>query len=215
MAALPSPLAVVETSPRGLSPDIIEDLQRVQKAAHKITSILDLDLLIDSVVSEVTSSFGCVEASIYLHDEDRAEMVLAGVEGCDAHDKGYRLKVGREGMVGYVASTGQTRYAPDVLEDPYYIACHHSTRSEVAIPLRAGEELVGVFTASHPDVDGFPRQQLRLLQALCDHVAVAILTRAVCELREPNAPCSIVTPKRLAPSSRRCCRRALRMFRGS
>ncbi|HEX3819086.1 MAG TPA: PP2C family protein-serine/threonine phosphatase, partial [Candidatus Sulfotelmatobacter sp.] len=33
---------------------------------------------------------------------------------------------------------------------------------------------VGVFTASHPEVDGFPRHQLRLLQALCDHVAVAV-----------------------------------------
>ena len=38
--------------------------QRVQKAAQKITSILDLDHLIDSVVHEVTESFGCVEASI-------------------------------------------------------------------------------------------------------------------------------------------------------
>jgi sigma-B regulation protein RsbU (phosphoserine phosphatase) len=37
-----------------------------------------------------------------------------------------------------------------------------------------GERLVGVFTASHPEVDGFPRQQLRILQALCDHVAIAI-----------------------------------------
>ena len=33
---------------------------------------------------------------------------------------------------------------------------------------------MGVFTASHPEVDGFPRQQLRILQALCDHVAVAV-----------------------------------------
>jgi sigma-B regulation protein RsbU (phosphoserine phosphatase) len=44
----------------------------------------------------------------------------------------------------------------------------------VAIPLSVGERLVGVFTASHPEVDGFPRQQLRILQALCDHVAVAV-----------------------------------------
>lgn len=154
--------------------DLVEDLQRVQKAAQRITSILDLDQLIDSVVSEVTESFGCLEASIYLHDEERSEMVLAGVHGCNAHGKGHRLKVGREGMVGYVASTGQTRYAPDVRKDQYYEACKASTRSEVAIPLRAGERIVGVFTASHPDVDGFPRQQLRLLQALCDHVAVAV-----------------------------------------
>jgi phosphoserine phosphatase RsbU/P len=56
----------------------------------------------------------------------------------------------------------------------YYIACEPSTLSEVAIPLHVGETLVGVFTASHPEVDGFPRQQLRILQALCDHVAIAV-----------------------------------------
>ena len=159
---------------RALPAELVEDLQRVQKAAQKITSILDLDLLIASVVSEVTQSFGCLEASIYLHDEKHNEMVLAGVRGCSLHGKGHRLKIGREGMVGYVAATGQTRYAPDVRQDQYYYACGESTLSEVAIPLRVGDRLVGVFTASHPEVDGFPRQQLRILQALCDHVAIAV-----------------------------------------
>jgi len=154
--------------------DLIDDLQRVQKTAQTITSILDLDQLIESVVEEVTQSFGCVEAGVYLHDEERAEMVLAGIRGCTLHTKGHRLKIGVDGMVGYVASTGQMRYAPDVRKDQYYIACEHSTLSEVAIPLRVGGHLVGVFTASHPEVDGFPRHQLRILQALCDHVAIAI-----------------------------------------
>jgi len=159
---------------RALPADFIHDLQRVQKAAQRITSILDLDQLIDSVVNEVAHSFGCLEASVYLHDEDRGQMVLAGVRGCSVHEKGHSLKIGLEGMVGYVASTGQTRYAPDVRQDQYYMACEPGTLSEVAIPLRVGDRLVGVFTASHPEVDGFPRQQLRILQALCDHVAVAV-----------------------------------------
>ncbi len=168
---------IIPVTVRALPSELVEDLQRLQKAAHKITSILDLDQLIDSVVNEVADSFGCVEASVYLHDEERSEMVLAGMRGCReccAQGKGHRLKIGREGMVGYVASTGQTRYAPDVREDKYYIGCEASTLSEVAIPLRVGERLVGVFTASHPEVDGFPRQQLRILQALSDHVAVAV-----------------------------------------
>lgn len=173
MAALPNPLNIESPVPV-LSAGLIEDLQRLQKAAQKISSILDLDQLIDSVVVEVTESFGCVEASIYLHDEDQGELVMAGVRGCSMHVKGHRLRIGRDGMAGHVASTGQTRYAPDVRKDEYYIPCEPSTRSEVAIPLRMGERLVGVFTASHPDVDGFPRQQLRILQAFCDHVAVAI-----------------------------------------
>jgi phosphoserine phosphatase RsbU/P len=152
----------------------VDSLQKIQKAAQQISSILDLDELIENIVNEVSHTFGLIETSVYLHDELNAEMVMAGVRGCTVHDKGFRLKVGKQGMVGYVASTCQMRYAPDVRKDPYYIACEDSTHSEVAIPLRVGERLVGVFTASHPDLDAFPRQQLRLLQALCDHMAVAI-----------------------------------------
>jgi len=152
----------------------VESLQKLQKAAQKIGSILDLDQLIDEIVNEIARSFGLLETSVYLHDEARGEMVMGGVHGCSVHSKGFRLKIGKERMVGYVASTGQMRYAPDVRKDEYYVACEKSTRSEVAIPLHVGERLVGVFTASHPDLDAFPRQQLRLLQALCDHVAVAI-----------------------------------------
>ena len=77
-------------------------------------------------------------------------------------------------MVGYVAATGQMRYAPDVRKDPYYIGCEESTLSEVAIPLVVDGQLVGVFAASHHELDAFPPEQLRLLQALCDHVSVAV-----------------------------------------
>ncbi|HEX4783276.1 MAG TPA: GAF domain-containing SpoIIE family protein phosphatase [Candidatus Sulfotelmatobacter sp.] len=174
MAATPNAPFNEVVAGRALPVDLIEDLQRVQKAAQRITSILDLDQLLSSVVQEVTESFGCLETSIYLHDERRGEMVLSGVRGCTLHHKGHRLKIGCEGMVGFVAANGQMRYAPDVRNDQYYVSCEESTLSEVAIPLHVGDQLVGVFTASHPEVDGFPRQQLRILQALCDHIAVAI-----------------------------------------
>jgi phosphoserine phosphatase RsbU/P len=159
---------------RRISPDLVDGLQRVQKAAQKITSILDLDQLIDSVINEVKHSFGCVEAGVFLHDEARGEVVRADAHGCALHHQGHRLKVGREGMVGHVASTGAMHYAPDVRLDSYYVPCEHAILSEVAIPLKTGDRLVGVFTASHPELDAFPREQLRLLQALCDHIAIAI-----------------------------------------
>jgi phosphoserine phosphatase RsbU/P len=157
--------------------DQVNDLLKLQKAAQKISSILDLDRLIDKVVNDVAPSFGCVEADIYLHDEERGELVLAcahGCAGCEVCGTGNCLKIGKQGMVGYVAGTGQMRYAPDVRKDPYYIGCDESTMSEVAIPLHVDGKLIGVFTASHPQLDGFPAEQLRLLQALCSYVAVAV-----------------------------------------
>lgn len=157
------------------SQEITDDLLlRLQKASQKIGSVLDLDQLIDRIVEEVACSFGLAEANVYLHEQERSELTLAGVHGCRIHGKGQRLKVGKEGLVGYVAATGQMRYAPDVRKDQYYIGCEESTLSEVAIPLHVEERLVGVFTASHRRLNAFQPQQLKLLQALCSHIAVAV-----------------------------------------
>ncbi|HEY6337184.1 MAG TPA: GAF domain-containing SpoIIE family protein phosphatase [Candidatus Sulfotelmatobacter sp.] len=155
-------------------PEQIDDLLHVQKAAQKIGSILDLDQLIKKIVGDVALSFGCLEATIYLYDEAHEELVLTGTCGCTHYSKGARKKIGKEGMVGHVAATGQMHYAPDVRKDPYYIRCEESTLSEVAIPLHVEGRLVGVFSASHTELDAFSRPQLRLLQAFCSHVAVAV-----------------------------------------
>jgi sigma-B regulation protein RsbU (phosphoserine phosphatase) len=157
-----------------LPPDRVQQLLKLQKAAQKINSILDLDQLIDKIVNDIACSFGCINISVYLHEPENRELVLAGVRSCPVHEKGHRLKVGKEGLVGYVAATGQMRYAPDVSVDPYYISCGSDIRSEVAVPLHVDGKLIGVFTASHDELDGFDTEQLWLLQGLSNHIAVAV-----------------------------------------
>jgi phosphoserine phosphatase RsbU/P len=174
MAAIPNPAQITSVIDHSLQSGRIEDLLKLQEWIPKITSILDLDLLIDQIVNHVSCAFGCIEANLYLHDEERGELELACVCGCTLHDKGDRLKVGIDGMVGRVAATGKMHYAPDVRLDPYYLACEESTLSEVAIPLIVDGKIVGVFSASHSELDAFPPHQLRLLHALCEHIAVAL-----------------------------------------
>ena len=151
----------------------LAELVRLQKFAQRITSTLDIEELVPRIADEVGASLGCVEINIYLRDPEQSGFVLAGVRGCSVYGKGHRLQVG-EGMVGHVASTGKMHYAPDVTRDPYYVSCEPDTRSEVAIPLQREGDLVGVFTASHCELDAFCPDQLRLLQGLCAHVAVAV-----------------------------------------
>jgi sigma-B regulation protein RsbU (phosphoserine phosphatase) len=151
----------------------LAELVRLQKFAQRITSTLDIEELVPRIVDEVAASLGCVEINLFLRDPKQPEFVLAGVRGCTVHGKGHRIPMG-EGMVGHVAATRKMHYAPDVTRDPYYMACEHDTRSEVAIPLQREGDLVGVFTASHCALDAFCPDQLRLLEGLCAHVAVAV-----------------------------------------
>jgi len=152
----------------------LDEVARIQEAAQKITSTLDLDLLIDQVVDEVARGFGCIKTSIYLRDFEANDMVLSGVQGCCPHTKGARLRIGEQGMVGWVAATGETRYAADVRVDPFYIACEMDTLSEIAIPLKVRGQVIGVFSSSWPELDAFPPEQRKLLEVLAGHIAVAI-----------------------------------------
>jgi sigma-B regulation protein RsbU (phosphoserine phosphatase) len=174
------------SQPGQAAPNQVRDLFKLQRAAQNISSILDVDRLLERVVDEVTNIFGCLETSVWLTDRDASELVLASNRGCTVHRKGHRFKVGAEGMVGWAAAHQQLRYAPDVRVDPYYIACEGSTRSEVVIPLRAEGELVGVFSASHGEVNAFSGWQLKLLEGLAEHIAIAVVN-ARCYTQEQSA----------------------------
>ena len=147
---------------------------KLQRATYLIASTLDLDSLLSRVVNDIASSLGNVEVAVWLRSEDSDYMILQGVRGCSKFCKGERLRLGREGMVGFVAATGKMRYAPDVRKDPYYVGCEPETLSEVAIPLKIGGRVIGVLSIDHRQVDAYSPDQLKVLQAIAGHVAIAI-----------------------------------------
>lgn len=174
MATSPRPHPITSLVP-AQNDWFVRDLLKLQKAAQAITSTLDLDELIARVVHEVAESFGCIETALWLTDEQDSQIIrLAGVQGCSLHKKGITLRIGLEGMIGNVAATGLTRYAPDVSKDPHYIACEHGTNSELDIPLKVGDKVIGVFSVVHDELDAFSADQRRILEALCGHISVAV-----------------------------------------
>jgi sigma-B regulation protein RsbU (phosphoserine phosphatase) len=149
----------------------VDALVSLQKAAQQITNILELDELLEFIVHRIAVDFGCVESTILLIEGDQFH--LAAVHGCNVWKKGDRWSV-TEGLSGQVVVTGRAHYAPDVSQELHYRACEAHTRSEVVIPLVAGDRVIGVFGASHHDLDAFPPAQVEMLKALAGHIAVAV-----------------------------------------
>jgi len=176
MATLPTEVQSLHSIPAQIANacEFTQVLMKLQRATHLIDSTLDLDALLDRVVRDLANSIGNVEVGVWLRDGDTNEMVLRGVRGCTKYKKGARVEIGRQGMVGHVAATGTMRYAPDVDLDPYYIGCEPGTRSEVTIPLKADEKVIGVLSIDHDQFDAFSGDQLQVLQALAGHIAVAV-----------------------------------------
>ena len=154
----------------------IQELLLLQRVAQRINSILDLDVLLEEVVSDVAQTFGYSRSGILLKVEDTNELEIVAVRGwtVNFHVKGDRFKIGEYGMVGHVGLTGETYYAPDVTKDPYYQISEESTNSELDIPLKIRGKLIGVFNFQHQETNAFSPGRIQLLEALAGHVSTAI-----------------------------------------
>lgn len=154
----------------------IQELLLLQRVAQRINSILDLDKLLEEVVTDVAQTFGYTRSGILFKIEEDNELEIAAVHGwtVNYHVKGDRFKIGEYGMVGHVGLTEETYYSPDVTKDPYYQVSEDSTRSELDIPLKIRGKLIGVFNFQHQDVNAFSDSRIQLLEGLACHVATAI-----------------------------------------
>jgi PAS domain S-box-containing protein len=82
-----------------------------------------------------------------------------------------------QGITGHVAASGRSYYTPDAERDPYAVTVAGTPEideSILAVPLRYGECTTGVIVLSKLGLDQFDQDDMRLLEVLASHAAVAI-----------------------------------------
>lgn len=91
-------------------------------------------------------------------------------------DRGHQLKIGETGIVGYVAESLQARIALDVGNDAVYFNNPDlpQTRSELAMPLVANGQILGVIDVQSTQSMAFKQEDITILQILAEQLAIAI-----------------------------------------
>ena len=77
-------------------------------------------------------------------------------------EQGFRLRVGTEGIVGYVASEKKPRISLDVGKDVIFFDNPElaETRSELSLPLLIRNKVVGVLDLQSSDVNAFKFEEV-------------------------------------------------------
>jgi len=145
-----------------------------------ITSILELDSLLQTVAELIKAQYELYYVAVYLLDQESDGYLIrrVGIGGIGQGRKRSRIhiEVGREGLVGWVAGNGRSLLVNDVLQDSRYIPHDlvSQTRAELDLPLRAGRRLIGVLSLQSSQADSFDPDDVPFLQSLADQVAIAI-----------------------------------------
>lgn len=154
-------------------------LRAVADVGKSITSYRNLSDLLQQTARLINENFGFYHVGIFLLDERKQFAVLAATnsEGGERMLKrGHQLKVGETGIVGYVAESLKARIALDVGEDAVFFNNPDlpNTRSEMALPLVVGGQILGVLDVQSMEANAFTEEDVATLQILAEQLAVAI-----------------------------------------
>jgi len=154
-------------------------LETAAHVAREATAIRDVGPLLDTTAHLISDRFGFYHAGIFLLDDPGEYAVLhaASSEGGQRMlDQWHRLKVGEAGIVGWVAGFSQPRITLDVGEDAVFFDNPDlpHTRSEMALPLKVREHVIGVLDVQSTEAAAFTDEDVAILQTMADQVAMAI-----------------------------------------
>jgi GAF domain-containing protein len=153
--------------------------EAIAHIARTISSTRDLDLLLSQITTVINKEFGFYHVGIFLLDTAKEYAVLSAansIGGKNMLERGHRLKVGETGLVGFVTGTGKPRVALDTGADAVFFNNPDlpETRSEIALPLHVGDEIIGALDVQSTEPNAFVQEDINILSTLADQVSIAI-----------------------------------------
>lgn len=154
-------------------------LNAIARVSRMVAQIRDRDKLLSQVTHLISRHFGFYHVGIFLVDTPRRYAVLRAANsegGRHMLARRHKLGVGSEGIVGYVTETGKPRIALDVGADAVYFDNPDlpETRSEVALPLYVGDEVIGALDVQSTQAAAFDQEAVTLLMTLADQIAITL-----------------------------------------
>ncbi|MCX5800378.1 MAG: GAF domain-containing protein [Candidatus Eisenbacteria bacterium] len=152
----------------------VQEVTVLYEVGRALTSTLRPESVLDQMMHILRESFGYVHCAILLVGGEKELYVKAASGYAGEGVNNLRLKVGNEGITGWVAATGQPLYVPDVQKDPRYVPGMKGVRSEIALPLKIGQNVLGVLNVESTELGAFHERDVRILSSLAAQAAVAI-----------------------------------------
>lgn len=140
----------------------------------KLSGSLTLNELLKEVLTLLQQAVKFTAGGIFIIDDNKQEidsLYTIGYEDCTEQE--IHLKFG-EGLVGYVADSGEPVLVSNVSQNQHYIDLKCNTKSEMAVPIKVGDRIIGVFNLESDQVNAYDQSDLSLMTAFASQASISI-----------------------------------------
>ncbi len=153
-------------------------LALLSDVGRQIAGILGLEQVLERAAQLVRDTFGYHHVALFIMDRERRELEMRAIAGefVKLFPPNHRVPLDR-GMVGWAGEHGQRLLAADVASEPHYTNFYPDlipTRSELSVPIRSGDQTIGVLDIQSPRLNAFDESDVKVMEILADQIAVAI-----------------------------------------
>jgi len=146
----------------------------------------DILALSQQITESVTQEFASAHCSILLVNKERTHIVLVAQSG-SLLLTAPELPLDGPGLTVAAANSGNVIYSPDVTADKNYIAGAELSRCELAIPLLAEGQVIGVLNLESTQIDAFDERARRLMASFADRAALGLENARLFDTIRQNA----------------------------
>jgi GAF domain-containing protein len=148
------------------------------EVGRRLSTITDESTLLWEVVELLQESFDYYHVQIYMIEDRSKDLILVsgtGEAGQLLLEQGHKVQWG-EGLAGRAADRNSIVLVPHIEDDPNWISNHYlpDTRSEVAVPISLGEDVLGVLDVLDDGPGDLEQQDADLLLSIANQLAIAL-----------------------------------------
>ena len=155
----------------------VEELTALSAISQELNATLDRERIFEVVLTEALNVTGATHGFISLINAETQELQTRASRGYSAQDvkrlEDDRVPVGT-GITGRAVQGGVPIIVGDVRALPNDVELLPETRSEIAVPIRYAQSVVGALNLESPQVEAFTPEHVQFLEALASQAAMAI-----------------------------------------
>ncbi|MFZ1397253.1 MAG: response regulator, partial [Candidatus Promineifilaceae bacterium] len=172
-----------------------EELSSLYRASTQLLTYTKLEELAQQIADNLIDEFDFADCSVLLlehpiqlkgnivrrHDWENNHLVRHTFAGGYTHQVAPVIPLTGQGLIATAVRSNQVIYSPDVRQDSRYLPFDEDTITELVIPLRAGNQILGALDMQSPEPDAFDGRAMTIAQVFAEHASLALLNSLLTE----------------------------------